>query len=284
MLGEGEGGATASGSVISVASGSGTPSATSSATSSAIGSGVTTTMVSATATASATGTTRTVSSCEGVPTVAAPSVIRYSSTTTGTPQPEGWDAPWTTLDDETNEGVVVGNSAWNEDDDFMTPIGLPFVDQSFLAWAEVSQHRTYVEWVHARSRGNEDLEPRPLKFKWTHSESHSSISTTSASVSAAIEGKLGSIGTEVSATLQTNVSSSSSVEEEETYTVPACHVKSLYDQYEISEVKVEYVFYHDNGIFGFSKEHSTVTIVSSKYLGNTTKVASGNIVTHTVTV
>ncbi len=316
MMGEGEGGASASGTTVISSSGSGTTAATGTAiasssasgtttatgtatasgsgtgatsasgtaTSSASGSGSATTTVSATATASGSGTAQTVSSCEGVPTVAGPSVIRFGSTTTGTPQPDGWVAPWITLDDVANEGVVLGNPAWDEADDFMTPIGIPFNDQSFLAWAEVSQHRSYVEWVLGTSRGNGELVPRDLAFKWTHSESHASINTTSASVSAGIKGQLGSIGAEVSATLQTNVSASSSVEEQEKFPVAACSVKSLYDQYEITEVQVEYVFYHDNGIFGFSKEHATITIVSSKYLGNTTKVAPGKIVTHTMTV
>lgn len=285
MLGEGEGGATASGSVISVASGSGTSTATSSATSSASGLGVTTTMVSATATASATGTTQTVSSCEGLPTTAGPLVIR-KAVGGGTEEAEGWLPGWLNKDDAANEGLVlvVGNPTNDETDPFEKPIDIPGVDQSYLAWLEVTRSRSYDELIHFTSRGNQTLDQTlSIAVTRTSEASHSQVNTSSQAITAAVAGQLGNLGVEVSTSVQATASSSASVVDTVNLNVAPCTVNSIYNQYRVTEVTLKYVFYVDHAAGLFQQKIGTTTIISRENLGYAVKPKDGTIVTHTMT-
>jgi hypothetical protein len=293
MLGEGEGTTTVSGTAVASTSASG------SGTTSVSGTGV------VVGTGTGGGTTVTSLVCENLPSEAAPSTFYRQPGETANIDDPDFQPTVHTMDDASDEGVVIGTAGTDETGSFPLPMGTPFADDSFLAWLEITSYKNWEEYhrVIGRANGN-PTETYSHIHEVSKMKSHSTSTTYGASASVSreisagaeievvnIASKLG-VGITLSAEFTNETSSSMTVSDKEQVTASPCQTVGLYQKIEVTEVTMKYVHYSDefgvgwwrtpNAFHNIAGQAATITITS--YVAENDlllRAKSGNIVAHT---
>lgn len=293
MLGEGEGTTTVSGTAVASTSASG------SGTTSVSGTGV------VVGTGTGGGTTVTSLVCENLPSEAAPSTFYRQPGETANIDDPDFQPTVHTMDDASDEGVVIGTAGTDETGSFPLPTGTPFADDSFLAWLEITSYKNWEEYhrVIGRANGN-PTETYSHIHEVSKMKSHSTSTTYGASASVSreisagaeievvnIASKLG-VGITLSAEFTNETSSSMTVSDKEQVTASPCQTVGLYQKIEVTEVTMKYVHYSDefgvgwwrtpNAFHNIAGQAATITITS--YVAENDlmlRAKSGNIVAHT---
>lgn len=207
------------------------------------------------------------------------------------------------LDDAADEGVIIGTPGTDETGDFRLPIGMPFVDDSFTAWLEVTSYKRWYEFHRVFSRGNGN----PIRDYDHHHEvtvmvTHSTSTTYGATievsreVSLTAQAEVVSIastlggGVTLSAEFTSEDTTSQTTTKDERVLAGACQIVDVYQQFEMVEVTMKYVYFEDQFGLGWFRTPNyfnhiveappaTVKIVSHKAFDKlTSRSASGSIV------
>jgi hypothetical protein len=164
-------------------------------------------------------------------------------------------------------------------------MGVPFVDDSHLAWLEVVAVRTYEVAEEERSDSNPTCLTTTYGFneQFQVTEGLQFSEAINVQVSEKISGKVSDIGVEVGAAggITVTLSSTLSTTHTETDTLsvalPPCYGISIYKVYKVHEVQVDYVFMSDTvvgGMYGFWPEYGRVTLTSTDYVGLRAKTSA----------
>ncbi len=240
--------------------------------------------------------------CHNLPTEPAPNVFYRDPGSQVDNFDQNYRAPVHFMDDANDEGVIIGTPGTDEKGSFPLPIGLPFVDDSFTAWLEITGYRRWEEYhnVFTRANGN-PTEPYEHMHEVTTSLSYATTTTRGASlevsreVSATAEVQVVNIASKLGAGVTLSNAFSATTTEERTTTkvekvsASPCQTVGVYQKFEIAEVTMKFVHYQDRSGLGWLRTPSyfnhivnatpsTVTIVSVIAVDKlTSRARSGNV-------